>query len=45
LYGSVRGLKSDFKFYLDDTWVDYPLWEVIEKHEITLEKDTGAPGP
>ena len=33
------------KFYLDDTWVDYPLWEVIEEHEISLEKDAGAPGP
>lgn len=33
------------KFYLDDTWVDYPLWEVIEEHEISIEKDAGAPGP
>lgn len=33
------------KFYLDDTWVDYPLWEVIEEHEISIEKDVGAPGP
>ena len=30
---------------LDDTWVDYPLWEVIEEHEISIEKDAGAPGP
>ena len=33
------------KFYLDDTWVDYPLWEVIEAHELSIEKDAGAPGP
>jgi arylsulfatase A-like enzyme len=32
------------KFYLDDTWVDVPLWRVIEEHEISIEKDTGAPG-
>ena len=33
------------KFYFDDTWVDYPLWEVIEEHAIPIEKDAGAPGP
>lgn len=32
------------KFYLDDTWVDTPLWQVIEEHEYSLEQDTGAPG-
>ncbi len=31
------------KFYLDDTWVDTPLWEVIETHEASLEADAGAP--
>ncbi|MEH6550797.1 MAG: sulfatase-like hydrolase/transferase [Pseudomonadales bacterium] len=33
------------KFYLDDTWVDVPLWQVVEDHETSIEKDTGAPGP
>lgn len=33
------------KFYLDDTWVDTPLWKVIEEHEASIEKDAGAPGP
>lgn len=33
------------KFYLDDTWVDVPLWRVVEKHQASIEKDTGAPGP
>lgn len=31
------------KFYLDDTWVDYPLWAVIEEHLASLEKDKGTP--
>jgi arylsulfatase len=32
------------KFYLDDTWVDTPLWKVIEDHQASIEKDPGAPG-
>lgn len=32
------------KFYLDDTWVDTPLWRVVEEHEASLEHDAGAPG-
>ena len=31
------------KFYLDDTWVDAPLWKVIEDHRASMEKDPGAP--
>lgn len=31
------------KFYLDDTWVDTPLWQVIEDHEASIEKDPGTP--
>jgi arylsulfatase A-like enzyme len=33
------------KFYLDDTWVDVPLWRVIEDHEESIEKDSGSAGP
>lgn len=33
------------KFYLDDTWVDVPLWEAIEEHQASIEKDKGAPSP
>jgi len=33
------------KFYLDDTWVDAPLWQVIEDHLASIEKDAGAPDP
>ena len=32
-------------FYLDDTWVDAPLWQVIEDHLASIEKDAGAPDP
>jgi arylsulfatase len=49
-YPSIYNLIVDPKeeepesFYLDDTWVDVPLWQVIEEHEASIEKDTGAPG-
>ncbi|WP_082849847.1 sulfatase-like hydrolase/transferase [Halioglobus sp. HI00S01] len=33
------------KFYLDDTWVDGPLWETVEAHQASLEKDAGTPDP
>lgn len=50
-YESIYNLIKDPKeevpelFYLDDTWVDYPLWQVIEDHEASIEEDPGAPGP
>ena len=50
-YPSIYNLIIDPKeeepesFYLDDTWVDKPLWQVIEDHEASIEKDPGAPGP
>ncbi len=31
------------KFYLDDTWVDAPLWKVIEDHRASMAEDPGAP--
>lgn len=50
-YPSIYNLIVDPKeevpedFYLDDTWADYPLWQVIEDHEASIEADAGAPGP
>ncbi|MFT6286384.1 MAG: arylsulfatase [Alcanivorax sp.] len=50
-YPSIYNLIIDPKeeepetFYLDDTWVDSPLWRVIEEHGASIEQDTGAPGP
>lgn len=50
-YPSIYNLIVDPKeeepetFYLDDTWVDGPLWQVVEKHEASLDKDAGAPAP
>jgi len=50
-YPSIYNLIVDPKeeqpetFYLDDTWVDTPLWQVISDHETSLENDAGAPGP
>ena len=31
--------------YLNDTWVDFPLYQVVEDHEISIENDPGTPGP
>jgi arylsulfatase len=48
-YPSIYNLIVDPKeeepeaFYLDDTWVDGPLWRVIEEHQASIEKDPGAP--
>jgi arylsulfatase len=50
-YPSIYNLIVDPKeelpeaFYLDDTWVDTPLWKVIEDHEASIEKDPGTPDP
>lgn len=50
-YPSIYNLITDPKeevpegFYLDDTWVDAPLWQVIEDHEASIEADPGTPDP
>jgi arylsulfatase len=50
-YASVYNLIVDpkeeepEKFYLDDTWVDAPLWQVVEDHLASIEADPGAPDP
>ena len=31
--------------YLNDTWVDFPLYQVIEDHIASIEQDPGAPDP
>lgn len=31
--------------YLNDTWVDFPLYQVLEDHEASIEEDRGAPDP
>lgn len=50
-YPSIYNLLIDPKeeepenFYLDDTWVDTPLWRVIEEHLASIKKDSGTPNP
>ena len=50
-YPSIYNLLVDPKEevpelnYLNDTWVDFPLYKVLEDHEESLEKDAGAPSP
>jgi len=31
--------------YLNDTWVDFPLYKVLEDHEASIAEDPGAPDP
>ena len=31
--------------YLNDTWVDFPLYQVMEDHEASIARDSGAPDP
>jgi len=31
--------------YLNDTWVDFPLYQVLEDHEASIAADPGAPDP
>ncbi len=50
-YSSIYNLLIDpkeeepEKFYLDDTWVDGPLWKVLDDFEASIEADPGAPFP
>jgi arylsulfatase len=50
-YASVYNLLIDPKEevpelnYLDDTWVDFPLYQVLEDHEASIAADPGSPGP
>ena len=50
-YPSVYNLIVDPKEevpelnYLNDTWVDFPLYQVLEDHEASIEQDPGTPDP
>ena len=50
-YASVYNLLVDPKEevpelnYLNDTWVDFPLYQVLEDHEASIAADPGAPDP
>ncbi len=50
-YPSIYNLLVDPKEevpelnYLPDTWVDFPLYQVLEDFEASLEKDPGTPDP
>jgi arylsulfatase len=50
-YPSVYNLIVDPKEevpelnYLNDTWVDFPLYQVLGDHEASIEADPGAPDP
>jgi arylsulfatase len=48
-YPSVYNLLADPKEevpehnYLNDTWVDFPLYQALEDHQASIEADPGAP--
>ena len=50
-YASVYNLIVDPKEevpelnYLNDTWVDFPLYQVLEDHEVSIDGDPGSPNP
>lgn len=50
-YPSVYNLLVDPKEevpelnYLNDTWVDFPLYQVLEDHQASIKEDPGAPEP
>ena len=50
-YPSIYNLLVDPKEevpelnYLNDTWVDFPLYQVLEEHQESIANDPGAPGP
>ena len=31
--------------YLNDTWVDFPLYQVLEDHQASISADPGSPDP
>jgi len=37
--------QDPFENYALDTWIDYPLYQVIEDFEASLKKDAGTPDP
>lgn len=50
-YPSIYNLLVDPKEevpelnYLNDTWVDFPLYQVIEDHQASIAEDAGTPDP
>jgi len=50
-YPSIYNLLVDPKEevpelnYLPDTWVDFPLYQVLEDFQASLDQDPGTPGP
>ena len=50
-YPSVYNLIVDPKEevpelnYLNDTWVDFPLYQVLEDHQASIDADPGTPDP
>ncbi len=50
-YPSIYNLLVDPKEevpelnYLSDTWVDFPLYQVLEDFQTSLENDPGIPNP
>ena len=37
--------RERLRHYIQDTWVEIPLYEALEKHQESIANDVGAPGP
>ena len=37
--------QERLRHYIEDTWIEGPLYRVLEEHEASLEKDPGTPNP
>jgi len=37
--------QEHLRHYIEDTWVEVPLYRVLEEHEASIEEDPGTPDP
>jgi arylsulfatase len=37
--------QERLRHYIEDTWVEVPLYRVLEEHEASIEEDPGTPDP
>jgi arylsulfatase len=37
--------QERLRHYIQDTWIEVPLYNVLEEHQASIAKDAGAPNP
>jgi arylsulfatase len=47
IYNLLKDPKEQerLRHYIEDTWIEGPLYRVLEEHEASLAEDPGTPGP